>query len=186
MRRRDYHRYCTFGGDEVVRRVEGDEEMSRNNLFYQIVVDIVATAIGDKTSRSKQARRLVTVLSFAGVGILYGVLRFVIPALKEGTLTVSMILWGLGILTTVGVVIWILVRLLRKDTVREKVCKRLAVLGKIIFGLATVALIVGIFLFFAALAGGTESLGGKIFWMAIPVVIIGGLIVCIIRAMSDE
>lgn len=160
--------------------------MSRNNLFYHIVVDLVATAIGDKTSRSKQARRLVTVLSFAGVGALYGVLCFLIPALKEGTLTVSMILWGLGILAAVGVAIWILVRLLRKETVREKVCKGLVVLGKIIFWLATVALIVGLLWFFGALAGGTESMGGKIFWMAIPVVAIGWLIVCVIRALSEE
>lgn len=97
-----------------------------------------------------------------------------------------MILWGLGILAAVGVVIWILVRLLRKDAVREKVCKGLAVLGKIFGVLATIALVVAIFLFFAALAGGTESMGGKIFWMAIPVVAIGWLIVCVIRAMSDE
>lgn len=54
--------------------------MSRNNLLYQIVVDIMATAIGDKTRRSKYARGLATVLSFAVAG---GLFYFVFPALKE-------------------------------------------------------------------------------------------------------
>ncbi len=157
--------------------------MSRYNLFYQIVVDIVATAIGDKTRRSKYARLLVTVLSFAVAG---GLLYFVLPALKDGTLTVKKVLWIVGILAAVGAVIWILVVLLRRDTIREKVCKGLVVLGKIIFWLATFALIVGIMWFFGALAKGTESLGGKIFWMVIPVVALGWLIVCVVRALSED